>query len=1040
MENLRAAVETYLTDMHRRHATGATTVEASFYGPLENLLNTIGATLKPKVLCVGQLGNIGGGQPDFGLFTAKQLQHGQPRDGAVPERGVIEVKPLDEEILRVAATPQVSKYWSRYRLVLVTNYREFLLVGEDAQGRPVRLEGFSLASSEGAFWEAAATPRVTAGKLGRSFGEYLIRALTQNVSLGEPKDVAWFLASYARDALGRVEDKGGLPALKQVRQALEAALGISFEGRKGDHFFHSTLVQTLFYGVFSAWVLWSRDHAHHGNRFDWRLASWYLKVPMLSALFGQLAQPNRLGPLDLVEVLDWAAGTLNRVARDVFFAKFEETHAVQYFYEPFLAAFDPELRKELGVWYTPIEVVQYMVQRVDRSLRDDLGVADGLADERVHVLDPCCGTGSYLAEVLRRIDRTLADRGLGALKGHKVKEAVLKRVHGFEIMPAPFVVSHLQIGLLLQGLQAPLAQDGSERASVYLTNALTGWSDGAERQIEAFPEFATERELAAEVKREEPILVVVGNPPYNGYAGMAMAEEQELTRAYRTTRRVRRPEGQGLNDLYVRFFRMAERRIVEMTGRGVVCFISNYSWLDGLSFTGMRERYLEVFGAIRIDCLNGDKYKTGKVTPEGEPDPSIFSSSQNPVGIQVGTAITLLVRSNGPTPPAQVGFRNLWGRTKRQQLIETADEPPEALYETLDPPLELGLPFVHSAVSPHYFDWPSLPDLFPTSFPGVKTSRDDFLVAIDRDVLWRRLEKYFDPAVSHEEMRRIAPSVMTDTQRFKAEAVRDQLRKRGFLPENVVRYAYRPFDIRWLYWEPETKLLDEKRSEYWPHIFDGNRAIVTQQKPRREWSKPQVIRHLGCLDLMDRSATCIPMHLTENVSTKGEVTPTPRANLSGSSHRYVEQLHASVQSLMFHVLTTLHTPMYEQSNSGALRMDWPRIPLPRNVDLLERLTGTGAVLSELLDSEAPVDGVTAGQIRPELRGVALVTSTDTGSLKDMSLSVGWGYDTGITMPGQGKLAERAYRKEEREAMAGGAEALKVAPAEVFRLLGETTFD
>ena len=258
------------------------------------------------------------------------------------------------------------------------------------------------------------------------------------------------------------------------------------------------------------------------------------------------------------------------------------------------------------------------------------------------MLDPCCGTGSYLAEVLHRIDRTLADRGLGALKGHKVKEAALRRVHGFEIMPAPFVVSHLQIGLLLQGLQAPLAEDGNERASVYLTNALTGWSDGAERQIEAFPEFAAERELAAEVKREEPVLVVLGNPPYNGYAGMAMAEEQELTRAYRTTKKVRRPEGQGLNDLYVRFYRTAERRIVEMTGRGIVCFISNYSWLDGLSFTGMRERYLELFDTIRIDCLNGDKYKTGKLTPEGEPDPSIFSSPQNPVGIQVGTAIALL--------------------------------------------------------------------------------------------------------------------------------------------------------------------------------------------------------------------------------------------------------------------------------------------------------------------------------------------------------------------------------------------------------------
>ena len=124
-----------------------------------------------------------------------------------------------------------------------------------------------------------------------------------------------------------------------------------------------------------------------------------------------------------------------------------------------------------------------------------------------------------------------------------------------------------------------------------------------------FPELAEERDRSERVKQETPILVILGNPPYNGFAGMAVDEERELSDAYRTTNRVRPPEGQGLNDLYIRFFRMAERRITETTGRGVVCFISNYSWLDGLSFTGMRERYLEAFDAIRIDCLNGDKYK-----------------------------------------------------------------------------------------------------------------------------------------------------------------------------------------------------------------------------------------------------------------------------------------------------------------------------------------------------------------------------------------------------------------------------------------------
>ena len=224
-----------------------------------------------------------------------------------------------------------------------------------------------------------------------------------------------------------------------------------------------------------------------------------------------------------------------------------------------------------------------------------------------------------------------------------MKQAALKRVFGFEIMPAPFVVAHLQVDLAMQDLDAPLADAGTERAGVFLTNALTGWEPRTTKPL-PFPELEEERDWAEQLKQGTPILVILGNPPYNGYAGMAVDEERELSEAYRKTKRVRRPEGQGLNDLYVRFFRMAERRIAEKTGQGVVCFISNYSWLDGFSFTGMRERYLEAFDAVRIDCLNGDKYKTDKVAPDGSPDPSIFSTEGDPVGIQIGTAITLKKR------------------------------------------------------------------------------------------------------------------------------------------------------------------------------------------------------------------------------------------------------------------------------------------------------------------------------------------------------------------------------------------------------------
>ena len=353
----------------------------------------MGATLAPPVFCVGELADQGAGHPDFGLYAAKQVQQGRPREGQVPERGVVEVKAAGDDAWLTAAGDQVSRYWERYRLVLVTNTRDFVLVGEDATGCPAKLETFRLADDADTFARRLERPHAFAREVGAGLGEYLIRALAHRAVLADPKDLAWLLASYARDGLARVEAAGAAPSLAAVRAALEEALGVRFEGEKGTRFFRSTLVQTLFYGVFSAWVLWARQVPPSTGRFNWHDAVWHLRAPVLRALFQQLSDPGRLQPLGLVEVLDWTAAALDRVDRAAFFARFNEGEAVPYFYEPFLEAFDPDLRKQLGVWYTPPEVVRYMVARVDQAVRDDLGIADGLAAENVYVLDPCCGTG-----------------------------------------------------------------------------------------------------------------------------------------------------------------------------------------------------------------------------------------------------------------------------------------------------------------------------------------------------------------------------------------------------------------------------------------------------------------------------------------------------------------------------------------------------------------------------------------------------------------------------------------------------------------------
>ncbi len=670
---MRSPAERYLRELAEIYATGAGVKELSYYGPLARLIDEVGRNLKPRVRCIMSLANQGAGMPDGGLFTAEQFERlgdAEPRGGQRPARGVIEAKSPTEEVSKTILSAQVQQYWRQYRQVLVTNFREFVLIAEDADGKPAPVEHFALAPSATELWQAARHATATANAIGERFLGFLERAIRRRARIADPHDVAWFLASYARDAKGLLE--AATPgSLAIVRKALEESLGIHFEGKKGEHFFRSSLVQTLFYGVFSAWVLWAKAHppADKSARFDWRTSAELLNVPVLRRLYYEMAEPGQLQELGLARLLSLAGDMLNGVDRAAFFDAFKQSEAVQYFYEPFLRDFDPELRKDLGVWYTPTEIVTYMVARVDRVLREELKIAAGLADQNVMILDPCCGTGAFLVQVLRVIAGTLRAQGGDALIASDLRRAAIERVFGLEILPAPFVIAHLQLGAFLQEWGAPLDAKKKERAGVFLTNALTGWETprGAKKQL-AWEEFTREREAADDVKRERPILVILGNPPYNAFAGVSPREEDGLVSPYKVGLQdewgIRKF---NLDDLYVRFFRLAERRIAEKTGRGVIALISSYSYLGDASFVVMRRRFLGEFDAMWFDCLNGDSRETGKLTPDGKPDPSIFSTEQNREGIRVGTAIGLLVRRldgsarEGERRAQHVRFRQYWG-------------------------------------------------------------------------------------------------------------------------------------------------------------------------------------------------------------------------------------------------------------------------------------------------------------------------------------------------------------------------------------------
>ena len=350
-------------------------------------------------------------------------------------------------------------------------------------------------------------------------------------------------------------------------------------------------------------------------------------------------------------------------------------------------------------------------------------------------------------------------------------------------------------------------------------------------------------------------------------------------------------------------------------------------------------------------------------------------------------------------------------------------------------------------MSKDWFDWPALPDLFPVSFPGVKTSRDRFLVDTDPDRLKARIGDYFDKSLSHGEVAQRWPAAMKNLHGFNGQVVRDE-RLANELPAGkaggpgkagFIRYDYRPFDTRWLYWDPDRGLLDAPRVAYRPHVFEENVWIEAREREAKEdFSRGTLVRHLAD-NFGNGLSSFFPAYL--RYDDKETRTTQRRSNLTIEAGNYLRYLGANVEDLFYHVLSVLHDPAYREANAGALRMEWPRIPLPGwpdgkaegAADDLAQSAAWGRELARLLDPEAPVPGVTQGALRPETAAIAVPSTVDKHNMSgdDFALTAGWGhYGSGdAVMPGQGRIVEREYTADERGAL-GAA----------IPTLGATTFD
>nr|MDQ3081554.1 N-6 DNA methylase [Gemmatimonadota bacterium] len=921
---LSDSIASYCTDTRNLEAL-PTSTETTFYPDIRSLLT---AVLKSEMLPfdvrtgTSEKGKNSHDMPDFVLGDAALFV------------GVYgEVKRASTSLEQLAASTeqkdQIGRYLAQTGVVLLCNVRGFgLLVCDPAYVRdgvtPVP-PAQRLLSKSVDLWSAVpsgAKPKVDAKAI-VALVDIVSRAVTDLARIGAPADLARILARQARDAKDALPDD--LKPLKPLLDDYRQALGLAFdvEDEKGARFFRSSLVQSVFYALFAAWILWDKQ-AEPDAVFDIDDAHSFLPIPFLDALLHDIRHPSRMKHLGLEPHLARAIATLNRIDRPLFRGRMTfptldgdtSIAAITYFYEPFLEAFDPKLRDDLGVWYTPPEIVRYQVRRVHHLLKTELGRSRGLADPEVVVLDPCCGTGAYLLEVARCIAEELIAEGDSTTVGLELTTAFQDRVIGFEILTAPFAIAQLQLYLLLEQLGAK--PDPKRRLAVFLTNALSGWHEHGDVKLN-FPEMREEFDASQQVKRDTRIIVILGNPPYDRFTGAAQAEEAELVAHYKGIDLVEQMTKDGavkrdgfgrplmkqrgssrlyeefgvrkqlLDDLYIRFIRLAEERIGLAADYGVVSYISNSSYLTGRSHPLMRRSLLSSFDAVWVDNLNGDKYRTGKMIPKGLPgagtrDDSAFTTEMDPRGIQPGTAIlTWVKRIGSATPPdaTKVRYRDFWGPAawKRQALIASLPSgtaiTPEAAppYIDIQPTAEGRWRLSPRVIEGGFEAWPALDELFPMTVQGVNHNRgvEGSVIDSDADVLTKRVSDYIQTptfAAASTAYPQLAPPKKSDGKNaivgYDPEVVWSDLRKLGFDPKRLQPFLTFPLDQRTIYYETRTKLLNRARPEYESNLA-ANEFLLTVPEPRKETeTRPLFATTLANLHVHERGSVVFPREIVSD--------------------------------------------------------------------------------------------------------------------------------------------------------------------------------
>ncbi|MDD2982097.1 MAG: N-6 DNA methylase [Crocinitomicaceae bacterium] len=943
----------YINNINQRYKLGNAT-EHTFRGDLQQLIESIvvgvRATNEPKRQACGA--------PDY-ILTRNDIPV-----------GFIEAKDIGDKDLEGKKKSINKEQFDRYKAslnnLIFTDYIDFHLYQDGEFITKIAIaeitdKGITPLTQNFASFE----------NLLKDFCTHLGQNIKSSKKLAEMMaGKARLLSDVIEKALTSDEDKQEDSTLKEQMIAFKSIL-IHDITPKG---FADVYAQTIAYGMFAA-----RLHDPTLPTFSRQEAAELIPKsnPFLRKLFGYIAGP------DIDDRIKWIVDGLVEIFLacnvEEILKNYGKTTKMEdpiiHFYETFLAEYDPKLRKARGVWYTPAPVVNFIVRAVDDILKTEFDLPQGLADKsktkikvnvqgknieqevhKVQVLDPATGTGTFLAEVIKHVHKKF--KGQEGIWSSYVENDLLPRLNGFELLMASYAMAHLQLDLLLKdtGFKATKEQ----RTKVYLTNSLEEYHPDTGTLFANW--LSSEANEANHIKRDTPVMCIIGNPPYSGESANKGDWIMKLMEDYKKEpggkEKLKEQNSKFINDDYVKFLRYGQH-FIEKNGNGVLAFINPHGFLDNPTFRGMRWNLLKTYDKIYTIDLHGNSKKK-EVSPDGTIDQNVFDIMQ-------GVAITVFVKTGKKKPNdlGQIFHYDLFGKRDFKYDFLSQNTLKTIPYKEL----QLKDPMYYMVqrdyeVEEKYNKGFSSNELFIKSTIGVQTHRDDLVVDIDK----KRLINRFNDLFSNEDTRSIISKYnIKESNLWNLKSVIEKEKK--FNENELRKITYRPFDERCIYYNES--FVDRTRRSVGNELLEDNLVLNLAKIVKAEWNHTLITKSIPTAISMDINGTyftplyvypklngqqTIEQNIDRSPNLNQDIIKQIAAKLGLSFTNEKEQTENTFApiDILDYIYAALHSPIYREKYNAFLKTNFPKIPYPKDPETFWKLVKLGGEIRQIHLLESPI--------------------------------------------------------------------------------------